>query len=93
MSRAHYSQAELDMLDFSDSKPDAVLLGGCWHEILQSAKALCRQLPVGELGKCVIGRDHELFRGSADELAEALKNRRLGFHQGQIGGSWPVFCE
>jgi hypothetical protein len=92
ISRVHYSQAELDILDFSDSAPDAVLLGRRWHEIMQSAKAVCRQLPASNLGRCVISRDCELFRGSADELAEALTNEKLGFHQGRLGGSWPVFC-
>jgi len=92
ISRAHYSQTELDMLDFSGSKPDAALLGRRWHEILQNAKAVCRQLPAHELGKCVIRRNLELFRGTADELAEALTHQSIGFHQGRLGGSWPVFC-
>jgi hypothetical protein len=91
ISRAHYSQAELDLLDFSGSKPDAVLLGGLWHEILQTARVLCRQLPAGELGKCVISRDGELFRGNAEQLPEAFKNQMVGFHRGRLGGSWPVF--
>jgi len=91
ISRAHYSQAELDILDFSDSKPDAVLLGELWHEILQTARVLCRQLPARELGKCVISRDGELFRGSAEQLPEAIKSQKVGFHQGRLGGSWPVF--
>jgi len=91
IARAHYSQAELDMLDFSGSKPDAVTLGGLWHEILQTARLLCRQLPVGELGKCVISRNAELFRGSAEELPKALKDQEVGFHGGRLGGSWPVF--
>jgi hypothetical protein len=91
LSRAHYSQPELDMLDFSGSKPDAVLLGELWHEILHTARALCRHLPPGELGKCVISRDGELFRGGVETLPAALKNQNVGFHQGRIGGSWPVF--
>jgi hypothetical protein len=91
ISRAHYSQAELDMLDFSGFKPDAVLLGERWHQVLQTAKVLCRHLPAGELGRCVIGSDGKLFLGSAEELQEALKNNEVGFHLGRLGGSWPVF--
>jgi len=91
ISRAHYSQAELDALDFAGSRPDAVLLGSRWHEVLRNARAVCRQLPAEELGKCVTTRDHELFRGSAAELAEAAANRRIAFHEGRLGGSWPVF--
>jgi hypothetical protein len=81
----------VDRLDFSGSKPDAVRLGERWHEILQTAKMLCRHLPTGELGTCVIGRDGELFRGSAEELPEALRNNTIRFHRSRQGGSWPVF--
>lgn len=93
ISRAHYSQSELDMLDFSGPTPDAGQLCGRWHDILQRARILCRQLPVDELGKCVISDKGELFRGNADELVEALSNRRVGFHTGRLGGAWPVFRE
>ncbi len=91
ISRAHYSQAELDMLDFSGPRPDAVLLGELWHEILRTARGVCAHLPASELGKCAISREGELFRGSVEELAGALKSQKIGFHQGRIGGSWPVF--
>ena len=93
ISRAHYSQAELDMLDFAGPSPDAVLLGGRWHEMLRSAKAICAQLPAEEFGKCVVGLDGDLFRGSAVELAEASSRRRIRFHEGRLGGAWPVFRE
>ena len=91
ISRAHYSQAELDVLDFAGSKPDAVLLGGRWHEILRAARATCAQLPPEEAGTCVITREGELYRGSAAELVDALAECRIGFHQGGLGGSWPEF--
>ena len=93
ISRAHYSQAELNMLDFSGSTPDAVQLGGRWHEALQRARILCRQLPAGELGKCVISGEGELFRGNEDELGDALLQRKIRFHTGRLGGAWPVFRE
>lgn len=91
ISRAHYSQAELDTLDFAGSRPDAVLLGGRWHKILRSAQAVCNRLPAEELGKCVITADYDLFRGSAAELEEVLANQQIAFHPGRIGGSWPSF--
>lgn len=91
ISRAHYSQAELDMLDFAGPKPDAVLLGERWHEVLRTTRAICGQLPADEVGKCVITREHELFRADAAELGEALAKGRVGFHQGRLGGSWPEF--
>jgi hypothetical protein len=91
ISRAHYSQVELDMLDFSGPGPDAILLGKLWHEILRTAQGVCAHLPAGELGKCVITREGELFRGSVEALVEALNNQKIGFHRGRIGGSWPTF--
>jgi hypothetical protein len=91
ISRAHYSQAELDMLDFTGSAPDATALGRQWHEILASAKAVCGRLPANQLGQCVITCEGELFRGAEDDLAEALTSQRIRFHPGRIGGSWPVF--
>jgi len=91
ISRAHYSQPELDMLDFSGARPDAVMLGERWHETLRNAKAICRQLPADELGKCVISRDRGLYRGSAADLAKDLEKGDVRFHLGRLGGSWPVF--
>ena len=93
ISRAHYSQAELDMLDFGGPVPDAVLLGRRWHEILRSARDICGRLPANELGKSVITRDRELFRGTAAELVEAAAKQGIAFHEGRLQGSWPVFRE
>jgi hypothetical protein len=92
ISRAHYSQAELDMLDFSGRKPDAIMLGKTWHEILKTAKRLYRLLPDSELGKCVVSCDGQLLRMPVEELTDALRNRKVAFHPGRLGGSWPVFC-
>ncbi len=92
MARAHYSQAELDMLDFAGTRPDAALLGSRWHDILKSARTVSRQLPAHELGKCIVTPDGARFCGSTEELAEALQQNGLRYHQGWLGGSWPVFC-
>jgi hypothetical protein len=93
ISGAHYSQSELNMLDFSGPSPNAAMLGARWHEMLKTATAICRLLPTGELGKCVISSDRELFRGTADELAEALAGQQIGYHSGRIGGSWPSLIQ
>jgi hypothetical protein len=93
ISRVHYSQAELDTLDFAGAPPDAALLGGRWHEMLRDARLVSGQLPVADVGKCVITSDRELFRGNPTALAEALGNQRVSFHEGRLGGSWPVFRE
>jgi hypothetical protein len=89
ISRAHYSQAELDMLDFEGPRPDAILLGARWHEMLRAARTICEKLPPDEVGKGITARNRELYRGRPSELAEALAECRITFHEGQLGGSWP----
>jgi len=87
--RLHYSQAEVDTLDFDGTKPDAVTLGKKWHAALAMGEDICAALPACEAGKCVITRQGELFRGAAADLADALSNDTVCFHAGQLKGSWP----
>ena len=89
-SRSHYSQAEIDSLDFEGPKPNAQTVGRRWHEMLGMARTIIELLPFEEAGKCVITPMQELFRGGIDELKTALKDKTLAFHEGQIGGSWPT---
>ncbi len=89
MSRSHYSQAELDMLDFAGATPDAAALSIHWHEALRSARATCSVLPRNHLGTCVVTSEGQLFRGSAGEIGPALDAGRVAFHAGRIGGAWP----
>ncbi|MBK7975675.1 MAG: hypothetical protein IPK07_21140 [Deltaproteobacteria bacterium] len=91
MSRSHYSQAELDTLDFEGTPPVAATLSIHWHEALRSARAVCGALPPGHLGTCVVTTDGQLFRGKASDIGEAFESGRLGFHAGRIGGAWPSF--
>lgn len=93
ISRAHYNQIELDALDFAGSPPDAASLGARWHEVLRNARDVCSRLPAEGVGKCVITRDCELFLGSPTDLAESMVNRRIAFHEGRLGGSWPAIRE
>ena len=89
--RLHYSQAEVDTLDFDGEPPDAAGLGARWHDVLAAASALVGLLPPAEAGKCVITPSCDLFRGNESELADALGRGAVGFHEGRIGGSWPRF--
>ena len=89
-SRSHYSQAELDSLDFEGPQPNAQAIGMRWHEMLGVARGIIERLPSDEAGKCVVSGTGDLFKGSTDELELALKDRALAFHEGQIGGSWPT---
>ena len=89
MSRSHYSQAELDMLDFDGAAPDVAALSTRWHEALRSARAICSALPRDHLGTCVVTTGGQLFRGSASEIGPALDEGRVAVHAGRIGGAWP----
>ena len=89
-SRTHYSQAELDSLDFEGPQPNAQTIGARWHKMLGVARGIIERLPSDEAGKCVVTRTRSLFNGSLDELELALKDGTLAFHEGRIGGSWPT---
>lgn len=89
-SRTHYSQDEIDTLDFHGPSPDAGVLGRQWHEMLDSARQIIMQLPFEEVGKCVVNLTGELFKGSVEFLIRDLKEQRVRFHAGRIGGSWPT---
>ncbi len=88
-ARAHYSQAEVDSLDFAGERPRAAVLGEHWHRALAAARRIGEVLPPDELGKCVVTRDGALFRGGADEAAKALMDGSLVLHAGRLTGSWP----
>jgi len=89
--RQHYSQTEIDALDFEGDAPNAAALGRQWHQALDSATAIVERLPAAHLGTCIVSSDSlELFRGDPAELEQALDKGSLIFHEGRIGGSWPT---
>ena len=87
--RQHYSQPELDTLDFEGDSPDAAALGQRWHEALTSANEICAVLPPDEVGTCVATGDGALCTVEAAALHDALEQRVVVFHKGSIGGAWP----
>jgi hypothetical protein len=89
-ARAHYSQEEIDTLDFMGPLPDAKVLGKRWHEMLDSARQIVKRLPSEEIGTCIVSRAGELFKGDVDFLVQELNNKAVSFHAGRIGGSWPI---
>jgi hypothetical protein len=91
VSRTHYSQSELDILDFDGHRPDAGGLGQRWHTVLRVARDLVSALPPRQVGKCVGSRNGELCRCQLDELVKALQEGDVCFHEGCIGGAWPRF--
>lgn len=92
-SRTTYVQKELDMVVRSEEPVDAAALSLKWHEMIERARATVRLLPPEEVGKVVMTRDGELFRGSDDELRSALAADEIVFHEGVIGGAWPMIVE
>ncbi|MFA7157724.1 MAG: hypothetical protein WC299_00360 [Kiritimatiellia bacterium] len=91
IARAHYSQAELDALDFEGAHPDARELGQRWHAILHAAGDIVNIIPAEKIGMCAARCNGELFRGTADDLNVALQRDAIRFHAGRIGGAWPSF--
>jgi len=88
---SRYTQAELDLLDFEGSPPNATQLASEWHAMLRQADAICELLPADQAGTCVcLGRE-ELCRATPADLPELLSDERLWFHAGTIGGAWPSF--
>jgi hypothetical protein len=87
--RLHYSQAEVDTLDFEGARPDAAALGRQWHSALATAADICGLLPAKQLGVCIVTKDLDLFRGDPAALGKALQEDAIAFHAGRIGGSWP----
>ncbi len=87
--RLHYSQMEVEALDFEGTPPAAADLGQRWHAALDGAAEACKLLPAREVGRCVLARSAELFRGGTAALAAALAGGDIRFHAGRIGGSWP----
>jgi hypothetical protein len=88
--RLHYSQDEVNRFDFQGVAPDAAVLGERWHGALESAETICRMLPAGQAGTCVLGEKLELYRGDPQALTDALNRRTILFHGGRIGGAWPT---
>jgi len=87
--RQHYSQLELNSLDFDGDPPDATSLGQQWHAALTNADEICNALPSDELGTCVAMKDGSLCATHAPRIQKALAQGEIVFHHGSIGGAWP----
>ena len=54
------------------------------------ARETVKLLPPAEVGKVVMTRDGDLFKGDDAALQKALAANEILFHEGTIGGAWPV---
>ena len=91
--RTTYVQKELDLAVRSEEPVVAAELSRKWHAMIAAACVTVRLLPAEEVGKVVMTRDGELFRGSDDELRVALASGEIVFHEGELGGAWPMIVE
>lgn len=87
--RHHYSQEELNLLDYVDSAPSASALSILWKEAVASAKKLVDQLPEEHLGECLLSKNNELYNVDSLQIAEELNTGNILFHKGSIRGAWP----
>lgn len=87
--RQRYSRAEIETLDFLEARPDASRLGERWHEMVAEAEEIAAALPAEELGACVIDERGKLCDLDAETLLVHLREQRVRFHSGSIGGVWP----
>lgn len=92
-SRTTYVQQELDLVVRSEAPVNAAELSKRWHEEVARARETLRLLPSEEVGKVVMTKDGELFKGTDEELRQALRSGEIVFHPGELGGAWPTIVE
>lgn len=61
-----------------------------WHDMIWRARETVKLLPPSEVGKVVMTREGELFKGDDATLQNALADNAIVFREGTIGGAWPV---
>jgi hypothetical protein len=86
---AHYSQAEIDKLEFAGPPPDAAALSRRWLAMMDEARRIVDALPAERAGTCVLDASGALFQGGLPELRLALAQGALRFHAGALRGALP----
>ena len=61
--------------------------------MISAARNTIRLIPAEEVGKAVLTKDGELFRGTDEEFIAALSAGEIVFHEGHLGGAWPRIVE
>lgn len=88
-SRTNYAPPEFEMAIKNAGDYNLADLSAKWHEMIWRARDTIKLLPAVEVGKAVMTKDGELFKGDDDALKAALAAGELEFHEGTIGGAWP----
>lgn len=86
---SRYAPAEFAGLAFDGPPPDPAELSLRWHAALDEARRMVPLLPAQEAGRAVLSKDLALYRGTPDELRQALTRGELVFHEGAIRGALP----
>lgn len=93
-ARLHYSQSDIDGLDFGPVAVSAKALSLEWKQIIHDAKKQVDLLPVENIGMCLLKKESKtLYAGPVEQLAHDLADGSIAFHQGCIGGAWPQIAE
>ena len=87
---ARYSREEVDALAYAGPRPSAGELSRTWRVMLDEARQLTSALPSGQAGSCVLDPDGTLFRGSVEQLVEALAQDGIRFRRGSLRGVLPT---
>lgn len=90
VARRRYNQLEIDEKITPSGVYDAADLCRYWREEVERARTFLVDFPRAEAGKAVLDEDGHPFKGNLQEFKDALSNGRLVFHEGTIGGAWPV---
>jgi len=84
-----YSETELEGLDYDGEPPRAAELSRRWHAALAAAREVATLLPAEQAGRAVMVKGGGLFRQDSAALREAVRQDRLLYHEGTIGGAFP----
>lgn len=87
---SHYSQEEMNRLDFGGAIPDIGALSRQWKATMKEARDLIEMLPAEQAGQCLLTRSGALFTGTTQELKNAIESGKLFWHQGTVGGVLPT---
>lgn len=89
VARRHYNQVEIDEKIAPKGVYDAAELCRFWHETVARTWETLKVFPRDQVGKAVMTKSGELWRGDDEALRAALAADELTFREGTIGGVWP----
>ena len=90
VARRHYNQVEIDAKIAPAGVYDAAELCRYWHETVDLTREALTSFPREHAGKAVLDENGHPFKGDVKTFKEALDAGQVVFHEGTIGGAWPV---